>query len=226
MNQAQALSPPNSNSDSDNEALEQASSSSEDSSDPNTPPEPLDADEMPSPVFNAGERIEFITPKIPMAEVPSTSVQQDLLRELKLRDIMHKNAKMLTEFNVYEEMRKKAKKAFVKHSHRMSALCDIMDEIDLTQAAFDLISPKFVNPGPVPAKLTYEQFVRMQIERDEKCKNSILNNTGQPTLVKAAPQINTSNAQVAATPVVQMDTDEVMILTLRINNLATFFPNE
>jgi hypothetical protein len=51
----------------------------------NTPKSQISDGDLPSPFFQGGGRFEFVTPRIPTPEVPSVSVQEDLLRELEAR---------------------------------------------------------------------------------------------------------------------------------------------
>ena len=231
----QDLSPPNSDAEAaaevNIEAAAEANVEADEASDSSdswtpgrdSPYSPMSPGDIPSPVFQDGARFEFIQPKIPTPEIPSVQVQEDKLRELAQKEEEHALHKVCDEYLDYQTKRKLAKRALLRYQHRLTALGDVMGVMDIPQATFDLISPKFKAPPPVPLKISFEQFWDDSKKKLEQAKSLIRANTEQ-TMDQVDP-IGLDNQPANATdpqPVAQ--DDEVRIMTYRINKLSTIYP--
>jgi hypothetical protein len=165
--------------------------------------------------------MEFIHPRIPTPEIPPITVQDDILRELDFKNQIHLDEKVSAEYTAYEMKRKLAKRALLRYQHRMTALCDVMDVIDITQDQFDLISPKFKAPPPVPERKTFEQFLEIQMIKMQNERLSIRQVTGQDM---DEDEKESENSQSSSPQPVDQDPDEIKIVKYRINKLSTIFP--
>jgi hypothetical protein len=221
-------SPPNSNpedegSQSSNNSIHSGSGSDTSSRDRSSPDSIVSEGNLPSPVFKDGARFEFIHPRIPTPEIPSTTVQEDVLRELAEKDAEHAEHKICDEFLEYQMKRKIAKRALLRYQHRLTALSDVMTVIDIPQDKFDLISPNFRAPPPVPEKLSYDQFKDEYQQKLETARSLVRMNTGV-TADEFEPIGKDNQPDNATSQQPNVQDDEVKIMTYRINKLSTIYP--